>query len=456
MTVVRALIVLLAALATAGSAAAEPPAVYYRVFLTNGSSLASYGEFARVADRVVFSMPLGGSDTAPALQLVSIPAATVDWAATEQYADSARAAHYARTRGEQDYAALNAEVAAALNDIAMTEDPSLRLRIADVTRRRLGEWSRDSYGYRSRDVSELSSMLDEVAAELRASAGSERGFDLQLVAMVMPPPAVPLLPPPSLRESAEQAIAAATLATDSGERKGLLVAVERALAGVTDEWATTLAARARRDIDAEEAIDRSYGSLAQSAVSRARSRAAAADVRGVQGVIAEVLSQDDRLGRRRPAEVSALLATLDVRLDAARRLRLARDSWQLRLADYRTYRQNMAEGLRVVHGLRRVVDDIKELAGPPRAVLLRAELRTSEAALLISRVTPPPELAPVHALYVSAVQLVASACRQRLDAIYRGDEQTAWSASSAAAGAQMLLDRAQEDLTRWLRPPSLP
>ncbi len=92
MTVARALIVLFAALATSGSAAAEPPAVYYRVFLTNGSSLASYGEFARVADRVVFSMPLGGSHTAPALQLVSIPAASVDWAATEQYADAARAA----------------------------------------------------------------------------------------------------------------------------------------------------------------------------------------------------------------------------------------------------------------------------------------------------------------------------------------------------------------------------
>lgn len=456
MTVVRALIVLFAALATSGSAAAEPPAVYYRVFLTNGSSLASYGEFARVADRVVFSMPLGGSHTAPALQLVSIPAASVDWAATEQYADAARAAHYAGTRGEQDYAALNAEVASALNDIATTEDAGLRLRIADAARRRLGEWFRDSYGYRSRDVSELSTMLDEVAAELRASAGARGGFDLQLVAMVMPPPAVPLLPPPSLRESAEQAMAAAALAGDAGERRTVLAAVERALAGAGEDWAVALAARARREIDAEGTIDRSYGGLAQSALARAQSRARAADVRGVQGVIAEVLSRDDRLGRRRPAEVSALLATLDARLDAARRLRLARDRWALRLPEYRSYRREMAQGLRVVAGLRHVVDDIKELAGPSRAALLRAELRTSEAALLMSRVTPPADLTPVHALFVSAVQLAASACRQRLDAISTGDEQTAWSASAAAAGAQMLFDRAQKDLTRWLRPPSLP
>jgi hypothetical protein len=59
-------------------------------------------------------------------------------------------------------------------------------------------------------------------------------------------------------------------------------------------------------------------------------------------------------------------------------------------------------------------------------------------------------------LFVSAVQLAATACKQRLTAISAGDEQIAWSASSAAAGSQMLLDRARRDLTRWLKPPSLP
>jgi hypothetical protein len=109
-----------------------------------------------------------------------------------------------------------------------------------------------------------------------------------------------------------------------------------------------------------------------------------------------------------------------------------------------------------MQSLRQAIDDIKELAGPPRGALLRAEARTGEAALAFSRVTPPQELQPVHALFVSAVQLAANACRQRLSAITTGDEQTAWSASSAAAGAQMLLERAQKDLTRWLKPPSLP
>ncbi|MGE5815968.1 MAG: hypothetical protein ACM36C_15870, partial [Acidobacteriota bacterium] len=136
--------------------------------------------------------------------------------------------------------------------------------------------------------------------------------------------------------------------------------------------------------------------------------------------------------------------------------RLARDTWLLRLPEYRAYLRNIAEGLQLLSGLRRAVDDIRELAGPPRAVLRHAQLDAEEAALAFSRVTPPADLAPVHALFVSAVQLASSACKQRLAAVSSGSEQDAWSASSAAAGSLMLLDRARQDLTRWLKPPSLP
>ena len=45
-----------------------------RVFLLDGTTLTSYGEYARVGDRIVFSMPLGtGADGTPRLQLVSLP-----------------------------------------------------------------------------------------------------------------------------------------------------------------------------------------------------------------------------------------------------------------------------------------------------------------------------------------------------------------------------------------------
>jgi hypothetical protein len=47
----------------------------FRVFLNDGTAVVSYGEFARVGDRVVFSMPIGaGRDDIMNLQVVNIPA----------------------------------------------------------------------------------------------------------------------------------------------------------------------------------------------------------------------------------------------------------------------------------------------------------------------------------------------------------------------------------------------
>jgi hypothetical protein len=444
-------------LVVAARVEAQSGAVYYRIFLTDGSTLASYGEFARVVDRVVFSMRVGGTDAAPALQLVSLPAEKVNWTETERYADSARAQHYARTRGEADYAALNDYVAGTLSDIALTNSPTLQRRMAETARQYLAQWSRFTYGYRAADVAQLSSFLDEAAADFRPSGnGPARSFDLELVAIVGPPPAVPLQPAPSLRESVQQALTAADAVEDPGERMSLLQAAAGALNGVKDAWAAPLAKKVSHDLAAEQRTDKAYEELERVAVARADSRAAAADVRGLQGVIAEVLTRDDRLGRRRRSQVSSLLATLDARLDAARRLRLALDRWELNLPSYREYSRAIDRVMSVIRRLKEPMEDIQALAGPTRANLLRTRSRVDEAALALSRLKPPSDLDSVHALFVSGVNLAASACAQRLDAISSGDVKTAWAASSAAAGALMLFDRAQEDLTRWLKPPKLP
>ena len=62
---VRALIVLAITLAAVSARADE--ASLLRVFLVDGTTLTSFGEYARVGDRIVFSMPLGsGRDGEPA------------------------------------------------------------------------------------------------------------------------------------------------------------------------------------------------------------------------------------------------------------------------------------------------------------------------------------------------------------------------------------------------------
>src|SRR5204862_2194089 len=140
-----------------------------------GTAIVSYGEFARVGDRVVFSMPIGAGGAAssalPVLHVVNIPADAVDWAATARYAESARFAHYVATNAEADYAALTGEVAGVLNSITFTKDPQARLNLAALARRRLASWPRDHYGYRADDVRQLIGLLDEVISDLRVKAG---------------------------------------------------------------------------------------------------------------------------------------------------------------------------------------------------------------------------------------------------------------------------------------------
>ena len=72
-------------------------ATIFRVFLKDGTSLLSYGEFARVDNRVVFSMPTSASISNPPLHLVNIDADHVNWYRTTRYAESVRATRYLAT-----------------------------------------------------------------------------------------------------------------------------------------------------------------------------------------------------------------------------------------------------------------------------------------------------------------------------------------------------------------------
>jgi hypothetical protein len=127
------------------AAAAQPPeATLYRVFLRDGSTIVSYGEFARVGDRVVITLPLGGDQGAPDLQLLSLPADAVDWPRTDAYAESARATKYAQTRGPDDFALLNEAVSRALGDLALTTDPQRKIAMAAEARQNVTRWARTS------------------------------------------------------------------------------------------------------------------------------------------------------------------------------------------------------------------------------------------------------------------------------------------------------------------------
>ena len=70
-----------------------------------------------------------------------------------------------------------------------------------------------------------------------------------------------------------------------------------------------------------------------------------------------------------------------------------------------------------------------------------------------SRVQAPPEVAAAHSTLTAAAGMAVRAATTRLEAVRSGSMDTAWQASSAAAGALMMLDQATLELRRITRAP---
>jgi hypothetical protein len=462
----RLSLAVLAWLACAAPAFAESVTLF-RVFLNDGTAIVSYGEYARVGDRLVFSMPIGSIDANSGagrnMHVVNLPVSAINWTLTEKYARSARYAHYMENSAESDYAALAGNVAATLNGIVHAQDAKSRLDMAVAARRRLASWPKDHYGYRADDVREMLGLLDEAIAGLRAAAG-ETSFALDLFATQEAAPRDPfgdmaLLRTPTARESIAHAMAAAKATDIAVDRvlilRGVLAALDdprnpppAAWAGAAREWA-------RRTIAKEARIERAYGSFTSAAAKRASEAAGRADVRAIERVLATIVRRDAELGRARPDEIYALIEQVRSQLDAARRLRLARDRWHERASSYRAYSKNIAPILKSMLRAQRSLDDIKRLSGSDAAVLVGLGDRLQTHGNALSALSVPDELKPAHALLTSAVTLAETAVKTRRHAAVSGELQLAWDASSAAAGSMMLLAKAQEDMEAAVRLPEI-
>jgi hypothetical protein len=439
--------------------AAPDGATIFRVFLTDGTTLVSYGEPARVGDRIVFSMPTSASLDTPPLHLVNLAANHVDWARTERYAETARATRYYETNAEADYAELTGQVATALADVAMTPDASARIAIVEKARKALAEWPRNHFNYRQAEIGPMLGMLDEIVAELRATAGIER-FDLSFVAGADAPVIrEPLVPLPTPREAIEQVLTVARIADSPADRLSLLSvalgSIERDAVRLPSDWRTEARASIRATISAELEMDRHYQLLTTRILRTAGERARSADVRGIQRLTAEIEARDRLLGEKRPDAVAALMASVQAQLDAARRLRLARDRFALRLPAFRTYGNSMTTPLYRLDRLQTPLEDIKALAGSSPFALATIQKTAAQAMKTLSAIAPPDEFQAVHALFVSAAQLADDAAKIRLEAALTGDLQRAWDASSAAAGALMLAARARTEFQSLFRLPRL-
>ena len=313
---------LLSVLIAATGAQAGPHEPSFRLFLTQGGDLIIRGDYVRVGDRVVFLLPLHEDEALRPSQLVTVPAAAVDWDTTGQYAAAVRAARYAAAGGPADFRRMSGEVAQALNAIAFTDDPQTRKALAQRTRQRLLDWTETNHGYRAQEVVEIVALLDEAV-----SVGTDADGDLSvsLVATTARPQPLPVLPDPSLQEIIARALTAARLTPVPEERLAILHAAVATLddphSAVGAEWRAVTRAIAARDLDLERdrrrlqrtAAARTYHAGVKVVMDRfAASRAALDDIRLLAGTSVAVLASlerrlqdaaDDLAGHAPPIEI---------------------------------------------------------------------------------------------------------------------------------------------------------
>jgi hypothetical protein len=434
-------------------------ATLFRIFLTDGRVLSSYGEWARVDDRVVFSMPTQARRDAPGLHLVSIPASGVDWTRTDAYADSVRASVYSIGQGEADFARFSDEVARVLNQVAALPDANARLATAERARHSLADWPRTHYGYRSKEVVEILGMLDGLIAELRVAAGRS-SFDLTLTAPMPAEIDTDLLPPPTETEVVDQLMLASTLVQTPAERVSLLQTVvsvlDSAVGLLPKAWADSIRRSALGGIKEEQKLDKAYAELSKRAIASASEAGADGDPKKLERIRERVRKEDAKLGARRESDIAALLMTLEAEVDAARRWQLALDQYEMRAPGFRIYRRSMVGSLATFRAVTKRLEEVRAMVGPSPGEITPVARRLSRGNRTLWKVKPPPELAASHALVQSAWELAENAFRLRLDAAQRNNIEGARQASSAAAGSLMLFAKALAQLDEVMKKPVRP
>jgi hypothetical protein len=438
-------------------ARAADPALFY-LYLLNGDTLTSYGEFARIDDRVIFSMPVGGPADDPRLHVVTLPAGMIDWERTERHARSARYQRYVATRGEADFEAVTGEVARVLSQIAATTDPRQALAIAEGARRTLSDWPRAHFGYRQDEVRDVVGILDSAIASLRRTTGSS-SFELSLIAGAPPIPVEPLAPMPDAGDQLRQIFRVVSMTTQASERVALLQSalalLEQSRGSLRGVDVSAMRRSAENAIRQEQSVDARYAQLARRLSARVRRHAESARVSRAEEVLAELRREDARLGRQRPEVVVPLEALVVANIEAARQLRLLRDRWQLRRSFFTQYQRAVRSQVLALVRSKPQLEAIRALEGPELRVLESMRTRLAGGADQLTRVAVPDDMRAAHDMLVSAWRFAETAARSRYEAVVSGNVATAREASSAAAGSLLMFNRVQQELRTYLEPPRL-
>ena len=433
--------------ATPASAGALPTPLMLRLFLNEGGTMVSFGEFTRTPDLVVFAMPVGGPVSEPNLQVVSLPATAIDWSLTDGFAATARYHHYVATRGEDEFRQLTEGVARTLNLIAFSTEPAQALELAGRARAALVRWPGDHFGYGAPDVEEIVWLLDESIGSLRARLGVG-AFDVSLTARTVAQPVGP--PPPPLAPLAllNGMLAGAHVSPRPADRMILLQTAMHYLdeaRAVLPRTALDMKKALRGQIRDEQRTDARYARWSARLMKQAANAAAHGRAREAQAAVMRVIDDDRKMGQRRPEVVGALLTAVQQRVAEASALRLKRDRRELRRSQYAQYERAVGPMLAQIEKLGPVLTGIRHLEGPPASELSQWLNALAGGGRMLERQSSPEGITGPHGMLVGAWHLAEQALRSRQSAIAGADQALAAEASSAAVGALMLISSAQRE-----------
>ena len=168
---------------------------------------------------------------------------------------------------------------------------------------------------------------------------------------------------------------------------------------------------------------------------------------------ATVEARDRALGGRRPQQVMALLAAIEAKLEAAREYQLHLEHYAAVRRDLLAYERRVRPAFATLDGLKSVMAFIRDMKSMAFERLVRADTRLQAMSVELARVTPPSDLAEVHATLLSAIHMSVQATSRRRLAVAAISMSLAREASTAAAGAELLLAQTRELLARRLFPP---
>ena len=142
--------------------------------------------------------------------------------------------------------------------------------------------------------------------------------------------------------------------------------------------------------------------------------------------------------------------------EAARAYRAALDHYDEVRRDLIAYERRIRPVLSALDGLRPIVDAVREMRYTSFDRLSTAATRLEGASRTLEAAPPPGDLEDVHATLVSGVHLAREAIARRRTAAATAGGSFSRDASSAAAGALMLIGQARSDLVARLYPPRPP